>query len=170
MNYQNTRAVAATDKKNLLRTTTIIHSALIIGQVMFALAVVFAATKGRMSFSIPKTTDIFVLVVPVFAVACTIAGTFLYTSYIKKIKEKTLLTSKIQQYTSALIVRSALAEGPSLFAIVVSMLTLNFFYLIIAALLILYMLSFRPTADRIDNALDLRFEDKMAFESQNDFR
>lgn len=169
MNYNNKTAIIQ-DKKTLLRTTTIIHGALIAGQVMFALVVIFAASRGRMTFSIPATNNVFVLIVPLMAVACTPAGTFLYQTLTKKIKEKELLAGKTQQYMSALIVRSALAEGPSLFAIVVSLLTLNFFYLIIAALLILYMLSFRPTADRIDTALDLSYEDKIVFESQNDFR
>lgn len=168
MQYNNQSRI--TDKKTLLRTLTIIFFALIAGQVLFGLVVVFVANKGRMSFTIPAVSDVFVLIVPLMAVACIIVGTIVYTALIKRVKKLDTLSGKLQLYLSANLVRCALAQAPSLFGIVASLLTFNLFYLGISALMVMYMLSFRPTSERIDTALDLGFQDKMTFDSKNDFR
>jgi hypothetical protein len=56
-------------------------------------------------------------------------------------------------------------DGASLFAIVVSSVRGNLFYLLIAGAIILFMLVLRPTKDKIENDLNLSYDDKMQFES-----
>jgi len=52
-----------------------------------------------------------------------------------------------------------------LFGIVVYMRTSNFLYLIISGVLMLYFLTQRPTKDKIENDLNLSYEDKIQFDS-----
>ena len=153
--YNNNRPAQITDKQGLLRLTTILFFALLAGQVIFALMVLFAINKGQMPFSIPPVTDPFLFVVPGMAVMSVIAGIFLFNNMLKKAKEKEDQSGKFQLYVSATIIRFALIEGVSLMGIVSGMINHNLFYLCISGLLIVYMIALRPTGYRIDNDLDL---------------
>jgi hypothetical protein len=52
-----------------------------------------------------------------------------------------------------------------MFSVVVYLQNENLFYLIISGLIILYFLWIRPTKDKIENDLDLSYEDKIELES-----
>lgn len=54
-----------------------------------------------------------------------------------------------------------------MFAVVSYELSRNLYFLIIAGLLILYFISIRPTKDKIETDLDLSYEDKLTFESED---
>jgi len=153
--YNNNATSTITDKQGLLRLSTILFSALVLGQIMFGAIVLFALNNGKMQFNIPKSDDPFVFVVPVMAIASIAAGIFLFNTLRQKAKEKEDLPAKLQAYLTAMIVRFALIEGVSLLGIVVGMINNNLFYLGISGLLIVYMISLRPTSYRIDNDLDL---------------
>lgn len=67
-----------------------------------------------------------------------------------------------------MIVRFALCEGPALFGIVVTGITHNLFYLLMSAIIVLYMLLIlRPTKDRVETDLNLNFEEKILFASKD---
>jgi hypothetical protein len=158
MYNNNYKSVIITDKPALLRMTTILFLALLAGQIIFGLLVLFVVNNGKMQFSIPPATDVFLIVVPVMAITSVAAGIFIFKLQLKKIAEKESLPDKIQLYLSATIIRFALIEGPSLLAIVCCMLTNNLFYIAISFLLIVYMISLRPTNYRIDNDINLDFD------------
>lgn len=71
------------------------------------------------------------------------------------------------QYQTALIIRFSLLNGASLFGIVCYMQTGNLLFIIISGLLALYFLSLRPTKDKIENDLNLSYEDKILFDSRD---
>jgi len=142
-----------------VKTMKIIHGGLLTGQVLFAGVAVATGTKA-IYFNARDTQDVFFFVAPLLAFGGIIAGFFLFKQLTARLSEKNDLQSKVAGYQAAFITRSALLEGPSLFSIVVFMLSGNLFYLFISVLLMLILLQSRPTANRIAEDLQLDYDDK----------
>jgi hypothetical protein len=77
------------------------------------------------------------------------------------LKNKTTLLEKLTGYQAALIVRFALLEGPSLFAIVVFTLTNNWFFLLISVCIIVYFITLRPGTEKVADDLQLNYDEKL---------
>ncbi len=155
MYNNNSKASSITDKQGLLRIANILFLGLLAGQIIFGALVLLGLSKNKMQFSIPPVSDPFLIVVPVMAVMSVVAGRFIFNSNLKKINEIQDVPGKFQLYLSATIIRFALIEGVSLLGIVSVMLNNNLFYMAICGLLIIYMISLRPTSYRIDNDINL---------------
>lgn len=143
----------------VVKTTKIIHGALLAGQVLFAGVVVATGTRA-LYFNARDTKDVFFFVVPALAFGCIVAGFFLFKKQIERLSQKTDLQSKVTGYQTAFITKAALLNGSSLFSIVVFMLSANLFYLFISVVLMLILLRSRPTANRIADDLELGYDDK----------
>jgi uncharacterized membrane protein len=144
--------------KTVVRTLGIIHLALLAGQALFAF-VMFTLSE-QTSIKLDKN-DIFIFIVPVFAVAAFFISQLLFKTLLNKAVNTTGLNAKLSNYQIAVIVRMALLESASLFAIVVYYLTGNFLYLLIAILLMIYGVVIRPTAENIADDLLLTYDEKM---------
>ena len=140
-----------------LKTITIIHLALLVSQVLFAV-VVYTKIPHKI-VSLQAAGDVYFYLVPCFAIVAAVIGTYVYRPRIAALAEKGSLQEKLMGYQSALIIRWAISNGPSLFATVVFLLTSNVFYLFVAGLNILYFIWLRPTKERIDEELNLGFGD-----------
>ena len=140
---------------------SVIHAALLAGQLLFVI-VVFAISP-KVYFNVSDTTDVFVFIVPLLAVAGFMCGYVLFRRQLKELQDKNSLGEKMVAYQTALIIRFALLEGPSLFGVVAFMQTENLFFLVISALLMLYFFSLRPTKDKMEMDLGLGFTEKMEF-------
>ena len=152
--------------QSYLKLISIIHIAMFIGQLLFSLAVLsITPQKG-----IDVTNTVFLFVVPAVAIGCFALSAFLFKTNLNIAVNKVTLKEKLMLYQSALITRFAPLEGASLFGIVTYMQTGNLLFIIISGLLALYFLSLRPTKDKIENDLNLSYEDKMLFDSENQLR
>jgi hypothetical protein len=149
--------------QSYLRTITIIHLALVAGQILFAV-VVLNITREK-GIDLHSTNDPFFFAALILAVAAMVGSVFIFQKLVADAVTKFTLKEKLMTYQSALIVRFALLQGASMFAIVVNMLTGNLFYLIISCVLILSLIIIRPTKNKIENDLNLSYEDKILFES-----
>ncbi|SEO03649.1 hypothetical protein SAMN05192574_10564 [Mucilaginibacter gossypiicola] len=139
-----------------LKTTSVIHLALIAGQIIFA-ATAFMTTKNHAT---NKSDDVFIYVAPIMAVTGFAIGSILFKTMVNKIDGQSPLKTKLAAYQSALIVRFALLEGPSLFAIVSFMLTGNLIFLGISGAIIACFIYLRPTKQKIEDDLSLGYEEK----------
>jgi hypothetical protein len=148
------------DPGNYLKTITIIHIALLTGQVMFAIVSFFMTNST--SLNLNPAGDVYFYIVPVFALFGIIAGSLLFKQLVAGTAGKKTLSEKLAGYQTALIVRFALTEGASLFAIVSYLLGGNLFYLVVAGLNMLYFILIRPTKDKMSDDLNLSYEDKIA--------
>jgi hypothetical protein len=146
-----------------LKTIGVIHLALILGQVMFGVLII-CQTRQSILF-IPKANDSFFIVAIILTITAIAGGTFWFKQNIDNATSKDSLKQKLMVYQTAFIKRFALLDGASLFAIVVSSVRGNLFYLLIAGAIILFMLVLRPTKDKIENDLNLSYDDKMQFDS-----
>lgn len=158
--------IAINDKPTLYRLVNTIFFALLAGQILFAAVVVFAVSKGKMAFTIPPSSDPLLFVVPIMAVVSVVAGIFIFNQLLAKLNEKEDLPSRLQLYLSASIVRFALIEGVSLLGIVSGMLNNNLFYICISGLLVVYMISLRPTNYRIENDINFDLNSASVFDQQ----
>ncbi|WP_179412133.1 hypothetical protein HDF19_02510 [Mucilaginibacter sp. E4BP6] len=151
--------------KTFLRTISVVHTALILGVILFS-AVTISDNINHNVFTY-NTNDPFTDVSLLLAIGGFTASVFLFKKQLVKAKKQFTLKEKITLYQSALIQRFALLEGPAMFAVVSYELSRNLYFLIIAGLLILYFISIRPTKDKIETDLDLSYEDKLTFDSED---
>ena len=160
----NSNKPAAGTPKNALKTTSIIHLALIAGQVLFMI-VAYITNKNIKYFDYKDSrNDVFFYIAPLMAITCTVVGGFLFNQQLGKFHRQAAdsgktLSEKLQAYQSALIVRYALLEGPSLFGIVCFLITGNLFYLLISACLIITMISLRPSVNAAEAYLQLSYDE-----------
>jgi hypothetical protein len=147
--------------QSFLKSISIIHLALLAGQVMFA--IVAYAQSVRVFFGIHYMDDAFMYIVPLAAIGGSIAGYSIFKKQLTALHGKKLVGEKIIGYQTALIIRYAFIEGPCLLAIVAYLLNNNLFYLVVAGLLILHFIFLRPTMEKVENDLDLNFNEKIEF-------
>ena len=139
----------------LVKTTIIIHMALAAGQILFA-AVTFLIQKP----STGTNNDMLIFIVPAITVTSFAAGHLLFKKLIGNINSQSPLKAKLISYQSATLIRLALLEGPSLFAIVSFLITGKLVFIGIAAAIILYFIYLRPTKQKIEDDLNLGYDEK----------
>jgi hypothetical protein len=140
------------------KVTVIIHAALIAGQLLFA-AMAFFITPSA-GLNLKPGNDIFFYAVPAVVIFGMLAGTFYYRQLLAKISPEATLKEKTAGYQTAFIARCGIAEGASLFTIIIFMANGNLFYLIVLAINVLYFVWIRPTKQKIEDDMDLTYEDK----------
>ncbi|MFB0494584.1 hypothetical protein ABID99_000821 [Mucilaginibacter sp. OAE612] len=144
----------------ILKQITIIHLALVAGQILFGI-VVFAIGKQQ---PLNPKNDALIYVMPAIALGCFLVSMLLPKNMIGNIKNDQPLLAKLKLYQTAFIIRMALLEGPSLFGIVCFLLTNNVVFISISAALVLYAIYQRPTRQKIEDDLNLGYEEKAEFE------
>ncbi|RVU03098.1 hypothetical protein EOD41_03965 [Mucilaginibacter limnophilus] len=141
----------------VFKSILIIHFALLVGQLLFA-AVTFNLQAGKTHFEI-NTGDILTFIVPVFAVVGFLLCNMLGKRQLENIQTDATPTQKLAKYQTAMIIKSALLEGPSLFGIAVFFITGNLFFLMISGALMVYFLLITPTKERVFNDAKFNYDE-----------
>ncbi len=141
---------------------TLVHAALLIGQILFGV-VTYSITNST-GLNLKPGNDVFFYVALLLTVGGMLMGTLLFKQQVAKLADKASLREKLTAYQAALIIRFAFSNGPSMFGIVVYMLTGNLFYMILTTLNVLYFIWIRPTKDKIKEDLSLTYEEELAME------
>ena len=146
------------NSKTFLRSLSIIHVALLFGQLVFLSIALFLKLSSDTiitnSFSFP-----FSIVVPLLVIGCLIASKVVYTIKTKQVQSKDGITDKMQIYYVATIIKLALLEGPSLFTIVVFLLTGEVYFSIFTLILVLAFIVSKPSREKAIVDLKLNFEE-----------
>jgi len=132
-----------------------VYYALIAGQVFFALVSFYLQKTGMMDAGIKELRDIFLIIIPLFVVGGFLGSRVMFKTRLNAIKSQDNLISKMTAYRGALIIKYALLEGPSFFAIVVFLLTGDYLFLGLSGLIIVYFFLIRPTSEAAVNDLEL---------------
>lgn len=140
-----------------VKPLAIIHLALMAGQIIFA-AVCIALT-GKTEIILNPANDLFFILVPALAVFGMTGSNLIFKKLLDQARQKSTDAAKIAGYRTALIVRYALLEAPSLVGIVAYFLTGNLFYIFISGFIILFFLTFRPTKEKMEMDLSIRIQD-----------
>ncbi|MEP2936445.1 MAG: hypothetical protein ABJM06_11440 [Gilvibacter sp.] len=138
------------------KTLRTLHLALTAGPSFFAVVTYFIAPDQY--FDYMKTDDILFFVVPIIGITAIVISAFLFAKQKRELLKKETLKEKLVGYQGASIIKYGLIEGPALLAIVIFFKFGNLFYLIIAVLFIVYLILQRPTKAKIEQDLQLDFE------------
>jgi hypothetical protein len=136
----------------------IIHIALVVGVVFFTLVSVLLQIQGFDTIG-QEIDNVLLIVVPIFALFGIFASNLVFKKKLNGIRKKSNLKEKMEEYRSALIIKLALIEGPSFFAVVSYLLTGNSIYLGILLLLIIVFLIYTPNKTKLINDLELTKND-----------
>ncbi len=144
----------------IIKQSQIICSALIIGQLFFLAVAIYLVIQTGASFGEASLGDIFIYIIPLFAATSIAASYFVFKNKLNKLKQSQSLEQKLVEYRAAQIIRWALLEGPSFLTIIAFLLTGQFLFVGIVAIIIMFFIPTFPSAARLDQDLELRWEEK----------
>lgn len=150
------------DSKTYLRANSILHFALLAGQIM--LAIVFITLTGKTEIILNSEGDLFFILVPASALVAIFISGFMFKKLLVQANSKSSLSEKLGLYRPALLVRFAILEGASLFGIVAYFLNANLFYVFVSAFVMAYFFTLRPTKEKLEVDLQLDYKLKEEFE------
>ncbi|MGE0079361.1 MAG: hypothetical protein AB7S48_15985 [Bacteroidales bacterium] len=145
--------------KEYFRGLSIMHFALIAGQVIFGI-IAFALGKTISNGFDPTTQQGLLIAVPIFIIGTFIASTIVFRKRVENIKTRSTLNEKMTEYRAALIISYAMLEGGSMFAIVAYILTSNIILLSLSALIIAVMIINKPSIQKAVSDLELNSDDE----------
>lgn len=143
--------------KEIMRGIRIFFIAIIAGAVFFAVVGLFIHQyNGLLAPEAKEYEKIFLTIAAVIGLVCLVAALNGYTKGIAAAREPHSLKDKLNQYRVVLIRFIALCEGPALFGIIMFIITGNYNFFIVTAVMLAAMLSKAPTRKRVaeDLALD----------------
>jgi hypothetical protein len=143
------------------------YFALIAGQVFFGAVLIFVNLIVHLDYKLPHFGDTLIKVVPVFAIGVLVGSHYLLRSLLKAAKAKANLLEKMEVYRSALIVKYSLLGGPSLLSLIAYFLSGDVFFIGLTGVIIVILLTMRPTIKRAVRDLDLNLSDKQAINDPN---
>ncbi|AEM71042.1 hypothetical protein Murru_2003 [Allomuricauda ruestringensis DSM 13258] len=149
-----------------LKTMSILHMGIAAAPVVLGAFFYFKTGDAALNFS--NSSDIFLAIVPVVALASIFLGDLIFKKNLKSLPENATLKNKLAKFQTASIIKYGLMEGGALFCIVVFANSQNLTYLIIGVFLICYLFLQRPTKQKIERALNLKGADKAKFDRTND--
>lgn len=143
-------------KPSFFKSLTIIHLALLIGQVLFGIIVYFL-NKEIWQYHFPSSNHFF-WVAMALVFAALLGHKVFYKKGLEEVKSKKSLSEKLATFQSVCIVKYGLIEGASITCIVFASLTQNIYFLLISGFLLLYFVTLKPTKEKVINDLELSRE------------
>ena len=150
-----------------LRSLIIVFYGLLIGQVFFGLISFFLVSTNHFNLEGADLRHVFIYLVPVFVLAGFSFSHLIFKNRLKAIDSKSSLLMKLTAYRAVLIIRYALLEGPTLFAIVVYLVTGDILFILLAALMVVYFITLRPTKEKVIRDLDLNPDEEQILNDPN---
>lgn len=141
--------------REYFRSLQIIYYSLIFSQLIFVFVTLYLNYNQKIELSENDENDIFLYIVPAMVVGGLIGSFLLFKNRLEASKREPDLINKMVNYRSALIVRYSFLEGPSLFAIVIYLISYNIFFLALSGFIIIIFLLIKPTKDKAINDLML---------------
>nr|MCS3813500.1 hypothetical protein [Mucilaginibacter sp. X4EP1] len=128
--------------------------------MLILISVIFYTTnKNNMAFNWEHNPLFYFI--PSFIIACGFAGSYLFNKIIKKAIYEDSLSGKLAIYRTAFIRKGSLIEGSTLLSIVYFSISGNLLLLLFAGLNIIYFATQKPTKSKIEDSLNLGYEDKI---------
>lgn len=132
--------------QNQFKQIILIYGALMLGQVLFCLVVIFIVTSGP--DPAPQEGTPFELIVPTVIFVAIAGSFFVYRMRKQQGTALTGLSNKVEHYRTTAIMRSAILEGANLLAIFITFVTNNLNFLLWFSLGLLVFLYFRPSVEQ----------------------
>jgi len=144
--------------KNQKRITNTIYLSLIIGLLLFFVVVMIIIQDKNTNGN--KDLDmIFIFLVPLFGLMMMFISRLIYNQMISKYKSTRILLKDISYYRTAKIISWAMIEGACLLALVATILTSNYIYVVVFIFLFGYFLLMRPSTESLIRDMRLNSEE-----------
>ena len=147
-----------TQPKQILKTLTILYYAFIAAPLLLSL-VILMMIKNYTVFE-KSEFQTFYYAIPFLAIGLIYVGLTIFKTQISHIKSDLSLNKKLSQYQSATIIKSALLEGPALLCVVLTLISEQLVFIIIAWCILVFMYIMRPTKERVINDLKLNSKER----------
>ena len=131
------------DQNSFTSRISIIHMALFSGQLI--LLAVMLYLKASYTVSLDIQDDIYIFLVLGLAVASYMLGNYLYKARISSIIPSESFEVKLNSFRSAAILRMALIEAATLFAIIAYFFNGNFLFILVAFIMLIYFFMIKPS-------------------------
>ena len=146
--------------KQYLNTLTIIHLALLMGQLMFAVVNYVLISSGSYVSEGEDLRGLFMFVVPLLAISGVIAAKFIPRMQLPAIQAKESLGAKLMDYRTLCIMKYAFMEGAALVALVAYLLTTEIFFMGVAGVMMVVFFLEKPSKHKIVMDLALSPDEK----------
>jgi len=144
--------------KYQLKITKTIYYALVLNMIVFFI-VVMVILQNRDIEAGSELDSIFTFVVPLLGFLVMLISRTIYNRMIAEHTPKSNTLQKIMYFRKAKIISWALVEGGCIFALVASMLTSNYLYIVVFILLFGYFIMLRPSGESLIRDIRLNSEE-----------
>jgi hypothetical protein len=143
---------------NQLGVTNRIYSSIFTGMLLF-LAVVFLIIQVNKAEGGNDLDKIFTIIVPLFGLLTMIISKMVYNKMMASYSTGTDLVKKIMRYRTAKIISWALVEAACLFALIATVLTSNYLYVVVVIFLFGYYFMLKPSRESLIRDMRLNSEE-----------
>ncbi len=149
------------DIKESFKQINLVNLAMIVMQFALLMVSVFLVEiKGVLSES-QELNEVFFYFIPIFSLICIVISKQVYKIFIKQNKKEDIsLDQRLSKYKTAVIVRLALLEAPTITALVAYLLLGHYIYLGVAVLMLAFFTMSRVTRQGIINDCNLSFDEQ----------
>jgi len=145
-------------KPSEIKALSIIHLALLLGQVFFTLISLFLiySKNSSSSSSLQQYSQQLIILCIILGFAGYLVGKNLFRKKLEQINGNVKsVPEKFNDYRSACITRWALLEAPSLFSLILFFLTGNYIILVVGVAIILLFFTTRPSLQKVASDLGI---------------
>jgi hypothetical protein len=143
---------------NQFRVTKTIYSSIFTGMFVF-LTFVIIIIQGDKAEGGNDLDKIFTIIVPVFGLLSMFIARMIYNRMIGNYSAEADLIRKIMRYRTAKIISWALVEAACLLALIATMFTSNYLYIVVIIFLFGYYLMLKPSKESLIRDLRLSAEE-----------
>ncbi len=126
-----------------------IYFALLVGQLFFVFISLFLVKQQLFKGGRPDLENILMPVLVVLALICMVSGKKIFKSRVQKLGDIPSVSQRFSDYRAASLVRWALLEGPCIFSIICFLLTSNYLFLVVAALILFIFGGTAPAKSKV---------------------
>ena len=146
-------------KPSEIKALSIIHLALLLGQVFFTLIslfLIYSKNSSSSSSSLQQYSQQLIILCIILGVAGYLFGKNLFRKKLEQINgDVKSVPEKFNGYRSACITRWALLEAPSLFSLILFFLTGNYIILVVGVAIMLLFFTTRPSLQKVVSDLGI---------------
>lgn len=152
--------------RKYIQSLKIVFSALLFGQLGFALVMLFVTENQH--FNMSSAGNPFLIILPIIAISAILISQLFFKQTCNQLVKKETLKQKFFGYQVAFIVKSAIIEIAVLIGIVVFSVDGNLFFLTIVGVLLLYFVSNYPNPSVVEQQLQLTSEETIQFHKMDE--
>lgn len=154
--------------QSYFKTLNILFFALLAGQIMFAAAAILINYTQPIAPVFTQDLQQLLLIIMMLIALVNIGVSYvIFTGKIKAIRNQADWESRLRNYQTALIIRFALMEMPSILATLLFMLSGNMLFLGFTGAIILVFLFLKPSSKTMVNHLKLDYNDEATLQDSH---